>query len=316
MANNTREIRRRIKATENIGKITKAMELVSAAKMRKAQAAAISSRPYATLSAELLKNLASKADLSNQPLMNRVIENEWDNNHFERSEKSLMKGISPVGRDGKNQKVLIVLISSDRGLAGAFNSNVISKAIAIAKDEGASKVDFITVGRKGADAIGRFGYNMVAAFPAKDKGISLLDAQPIAQIAIQDYLAFKYAKVFVVYTDFVSTLVQRPNILQLLPFVETGIGDRGSGSEEFLFEPSPDDVLETLISRTIEFAVLQSLVEAAASEHSARMVAMRNANEAAGDLIEDLSLTFNQARQAGITRELSEISAAKLAMEG
>src|ERR1041385_2189855 len=128
MANNTREIRRRIKSTENIAKITKAMELVSAAKMRKAQAAATASRPYAVLSAELLRNLAAKADLSNQPLMNRVAPEQTK---------------IPV------QKVLVILISSDRGLAGAFNTNVIAKAVAIAKEEGASKVDFITVGKKG-----------------------------------------------------------------------------------------------------------------------------------------------------------------------
>jgi F-type H+-transporting ATPase subunit gamma len=290
MATNSKEIRKRIKATGNIAKITKAMELVSAAKMRKAQTAATSSRPYATLSSQLLINLVAKADLASHPLIQRVL---------------------PEGEKMPPQKVLGILISSDRGLAGAFNANVINKALALLKEEG--EFDFITVGKKGADAIKRLGHNIVATLPAKDK-VSFIDAHAIAQIAMQDFLAFKYEKVFVIYTDFVSTLVQKPNILQLLPF-DRGEG-RGVRVEDILFEPSPDDVLENLITRTVEFAVYQSLVEAAASEHSARMVAMRNANDAAGELIEDLSLSYNQARQAGITRELSEISAAKLAMEG
>ena len=305
MANNTKEIKRRIKSIKNIGQITKAMELVSAAKMRKAQMAATASRPYSTLSSQLLKNLIAKTDLTNHPLINRVM---------------------PDGQKEPAQKILIVLVTSDRGLAGAFNSNVISKALAMIKNEefsaGGARLpgrqgsafggDFITVGKKGADAVRRLGHNVVATFPMKDK-VSIFDAQPIAQIASQDFLAWKYEKVFIIYTDFVSTLVQKPNILQLLPLVEQGDRD---AQDDFLFEPNADEVLETLVTRTIEFAVYQTLVEAAASEHSARMVAMRNANEAAGDLIDDLSLTYNQARQASITRELSEISAAKLAMEG
>ncbi|MEJ0021155.1 MAG: ATP synthase F1 subunit gamma [Candidatus Doudnabacteria bacterium] len=286
---NSKEIKRRIKSVTSIGQITKAMELVSAAKMRKAQVAATSSRPYATLSSQLLKNLAAKSDLSSNPLINRVLPDDQK---------------IPV------QKILAILVSSDRGLAGAFNANVIGKALDLLKENGSEKFDFITIGKKGADAIRRSGHNIVAAFPAKDK-VSFTDSKAIAQIAIQDFLAFKYEKVFIIYTDFVSTLVQRPNILQLLPFSSEGEEIK----QDLLFEPSPAEVLESLITRTVEFAVYQTLVEAAASEHSARMVAMRNANDAAADLIEDLSLSFNQARQAGITRELSEISAAKLAME-
>ncbi len=293
MASNSKEIRKRIKSTQSIAKLTKAMELVSAAKMRKAQMRATNSRPYSVLSNELLQNLVAKANLSSHPLVNRVL---------------------PEGEKVPAQRILAVLISSDRGLAGAFNTNVISKALNLLKQEGAEKFDFITIGKKGSDAVRRLGYKIVATFPTKDK-ISLVDAKAIADIATQDFLAWKYEKVFIIYTDFVSTLVQKPNVLQLLPFERVqGTGYRVES--EFLFEPNADEVLETLITRTVEFGVYQSLVEAAASEHSARMVAMRNANEAAGELIEDLSLSYNQARQAGITRELSEISAAKLAMEG
>jgi F-type H+-transporting ATPase subunit gamma len=290
---NSKEIKRRIKSVTNIGQITKAMELVSAAKMRKAQSAATSSRPYATLSSQLLKNLVAKADLNAHPLIRRIL---------------------PEGEKMPVQKVLAILISSDRGLAGAFNTNVINKALGLLKENDSQEFDFITVGKKGADGVRRLGHNILATFPAKDK-VSFTDARAISQIAMQDFLAFKYEKVFIIYTDFVSTLVQRPNILQLLPFesVRSRVSVQGS---ELLFEPTPDEVLENLITRTVEFAVYQTLVEAAASEHSARMVAMRNANDAAAELIEDLSLSYNQARQSGITRELSEISAAKLAMEG
>jgi F-type H+-transporting ATPase subunit gamma len=295
MPNSTKEIKRRIRSIKNIGQITKAMELVSAAKMRKAQTSALASRPYAVLSSELLRNLMASSDVKKHPLITRVV---------------------PTGNQATAQKVLIILISSDRGLAGAFNSNVINKALTIVKKEGAEKIDFITVGKKGADAVIRMRYNIVATFPGKDKQVTSFDAEPIAVMAMDDFLALKYEKVFVVYTDFISTLVQKPNMLQVLPFEQKTVNSKQISEDEFIFEPKADDILDVLINRTLKFAIYQAMVEAAASEHSARMVAMRNANEAAGDLLDELSLSYNQARQAGITRELSEISAAKLAMEG
>lgn len=291
MATNSKEIRRRIKSTQSIAKITKAMELVSAAKMRKAQAAATASRPYATLSGELLQNIAAKAGQSNNPLLRQVV-----------ADKS------------KPSKILAIVVTSDKGLAGSLNSNVVNKTVGLLKDEGKDRFDFITVGRKGTDAVKRFSPNIIAVFPGKDKGITSADSRPVAEIAMEEFTKGTYDKVFVIYPQFISTLVQKPNVLQLLPFVK-GEGEREQNSREFLFEPSPHEVLDNLITRAIEFAIFQTLVESAASEHSARMVAMRNANEAAGELIDDLSLSYNQARQAGITRELSEISAAKLAME-
>ncbi len=293
MATNSKEIRRRIKSTQSIKKITKAMELVSAAKMRKAQAAATASRPYATLSAELLRNIADKMGDASHPLMRQVI-----------AEKS------------KVSRILAIVVTSDKGLAGSLNTNVINKAIGILREEGKDRFDFVTIGRKGTDAIKRLGGNIVATFPGKDKAITSADSRPVAEIAMKEFIANKHEKVFIVYPQFVSTLVQKPNILQLLPFASAERRALRDETREFLFEPSPGEVLENLITRAVEFSIYQTLAEAAASEHSARMVAMRNANEAAGELIDDLSLSYNQARQAGITRELSEISAAKLAMEG
>lgn len=287
---NSREIFRRIKSTKNIAKITKAMELVSAAKMRKAQLQAVSSRPYAVLSGALLKRLAAKSEQLEHPLIKRVL----------------------PGRKIQPGKVLLILITSNRGLAGSLNTNVIGRALDLVKSEGAENIDLIAVGKKGIDLARRMKFNIVAVFEGKEKNVSVRDAQPIAEIAIADYLRYKYDKVFAVYTDFISTLLQKPNILQILPF---SVVEESDGSE-YVFEPSPIQVLERLITNTIEFAIYQCLVEATASEHSARMMAMRNANDAASDLIEDLTLSGNQARQAGITKELSEISAAKLAMEG
>lgn len=293
MPQSSREIRRRIKSVKNIGQITKAMELVSASKMRKAQNAASASRPYSQLSSELLKNLMDKISPDVHPLMKRIMNED--------------EPVTP------KHKALIVLITSDKGLAGSLNTNVIAKTTQLVKDEGAEKIDFVVVGKKGTEALRRQGYNLTAVFPGKDRNITALDAKPITKIAIDGFLDFTYDKVYVVYTDFISTLVQKPNILQILPLVEAGnIGQM----DEYMFEPGTDQVLENLISRYLQFAVYQTLLEAAASEHSARMVAMKNANQSAKDLIDELTLSANQARQAGITRELSEISAAKIAMEG
>lgn len=286
MAANTREIRRRIRSVKNIGQITKAMELVSAAKMRRAQGQALASRPYSQISSQLLKNLVSKIGAIDHPLAGHP-------------------------QDG-NFKKLIILVTSDRGLAGALNTNVINAAVKLAKSEGQENVDFVTVGKKGADMIRRMKFNIVAAFGSKDRNISIFDAKSMAGIGISDFLSKKYDKVYIVYTNFISTLTQKANVIQLLPLASA---PEDNADEEYLFEPSAPLILDRLINRTIEFTVYQTLVEAAASEHSARMVAMRNANQAASDLIDDLQLFYNQARQAGITKELAEISAAKLAME-
>ncbi|MGE5297679.1 MAG: ATP synthase F1 subunit gamma [Acidobacteriaceae bacterium] len=289
MATNSREIRRRIKSVKNIGQITKAMELVSAAKMRKSQSLALSSRPYSTMSSELLNNLAKAGNIASHPLVSR-----------------------PPKPDGTAKgKTLVILITSDRGLAGAFNANAINEALRLVRSVENAEFDFITVGKKGAEVLRKMKQNLVAAFNTIDRKITVFDAKPISKIAIDDFLNYTYDSVFVIYSHFVSTLVQKPTLLKLLPIETKG----ESAAEEFLFEPSAKKVLDHLVYRAIEFTVYQCLVETSASEHSARMVAMRNASQSSSDLIEDLTLTANQTRQAGITRELAEISAAKIAME-
>ncbi len=290
MAVSSKEIKRRIKSVKNIGQITKAMELVSAAKMRKAQALAKASRPYATLSTELLQNLSGKTGDETHPLVMR-----------------------PINRQKKSKnKDLAILVTSDRGLAGAFNSNAINKTLNLLKDNAGKTFDFITIGKKGSDSVRKLNKTIIAAFPVKDKNLSIFDAKPVAEIAIKEFLDYTYDRVFIIFTDFISTLTQKANVVQLLPIAPS----EQKAQDEFVFEPDAQKVLENLVIRTIDFAVYQTLVETSASEHSARMVAMRNANEASSDLINELILSANQARQAGITRELAEISAAKLAMEG
>lgn len=291
MANSSREIRRRIKSVKNIGQITKAMELVSAAKMRKSQTTALASRPYANLTKELLSGLLFKIHPDKHPLFKKAVDN-----------------------NGKNtsHKNLAILITSDRGLAGAFNTNLVNKAIEYISLDKSEEYDFIAIGKKGADALKRFNQNIIAFFKTFDKQVTMNDIRPISTIAMDEFLSGVYKKVVVVYPDFISTLVQKPNIYQVLPFQ---YDTPKAFDEDFLFEPSPEAVLANLVENSIEFTIYQCVVEAAASEHSARMVAMRNANDAASDLMDELTLTYNQARQAGITKELSEISAAKLAME-
>jgi F-type H+-transporting ATPase subunit gamma len=266
------------------------MELVSAAKMRKAQSAALASRPYANLASELMSNLLAKIGKIEHPLVKRSRQNA----------------------DSDEAKNLFIVITPDKGLAGSLSTNVIAAAYNKARELGLEKSDFIAVGKKASDAGRRMKWNLVAVFPGRDRDISIYDAKPITEIAINDFLSGSYNKVFVVYTDFISTLKQQSKVLTLLPLPLTA----GRAIEEdYVFEPNASYILDRLIYRSIEFTVFQALVESMASEHSARMVAMRNANQAAGDLMKDLELTYNQARQAGITRELAEITAAKLAME-
>jgi F-type H+-transporting ATPase subunit gamma len=290
MAVSSKEIKRRIKSVKNIGQITKAMELVAASKMRKAQVQATSSRPYSTASSELLSSLSKMVDAGLHPLINRP---------------------KPEGKLDFKPKNLAIILTSDKGLAGSFNTNIITKTVSFLKTENELEFDFITVGKKGADAVRRLGHNIIAAFPSKDRNISILDAKPLSKIIIEDFLKWKYDQVYIIYTDFISVLVQKPNVMRVLPVKQHSdeVGD------EYLFEPSPQKVFDHLVYRALEFEVFQCLLETAASEHSARMVAMKNAHQASMDVIDDLTLYANQARQAGITRELSEITAAKLAME-
>ncbi len=294
---NTRDIRRRIKSVGSTQKITKAMELVAASKMRRAVQQALATRAYAQAAWDVLTNVSVSTDRELHPLLTE----------------------RPVKR------VAMIVVTSDRGLAGGLNTNVVRKALEAIKNEG-KEVDVISLGSKGADGLRRAGANLVAAFQNPHAHPTVSDLAPIVKIAVDDFTTAKYDKVLVAYTDFVSTLNQKARVQQVLPIrkeelkqvlddVSPDLGEAKPFINPYLFEPSPDAVLEKMLRNLVESQIYQVVLESLASEHAARMVAMRNANEAAEELIEDLNLTYNQARQAGITREIAEISAGRAALE-
>jgi len=305
MALLTRKIRRQINSIKNTQKITKAMELVSTAKMRKAVNAVLACRPYANLAWQMVTSLSAVTNRELHPLL------------------QLRQPVEKIG---------LVLISANRGLCGAFNQQIVREAFQFVAsqraDANGSCMEFITIGRKGARTIAKVGQVIRADFPKPDIVTDIGQIASIAKVIIQSYLEAQFEKVVLIYTRFVNSLTQRPEVRQLLPL--TGEADFGLGQisdrtkgfrhqegiKEYLFEPSADYVLAHFLPRLVEFQIYQAILESNASEHSARMVAMKNASEAASELIHDLTLSFNKARQAKITQEINEISVAKAALEG
>ncbi|MFA5051412.1 MAG: ATP synthase F1 subunit gamma [Patescibacteria group bacterium] len=292
----TKEISRRIKSVSNTKKITKAMEMVAASKMRKAVEAVLKTRTYANLSWEMVLRLAKISAGNNEighPLLTRKKE---------------------------IKKAALILISSNRGLCGGFNAAVINRAKESLKKHNL-ETDIILVGKKGS-VMAQQKYNIAAEFPKSDLVLSAAETNPIARMAINDYLSGKYDKVMLVYTDFVSGVKQIPRVKQLLPinieFQDQYLGmaekeEKNSQSEEFTyeytFEPTPTEVLDRIVPRLIEVQLYQALLESNASEHSARMAAMHQATESASDMVNELTLFYNKARQSNITAEIAEISA-------
>jgi F-type H+-transporting ATPase subunit gamma len=273
-----REIRRRIAAVKNIKQITRAMQFVAASKLKRAQDATLSARPYSEKIDELLADLAAVIGPEDHPLLARR-------------------------EEGKR---LIVLITSDRGLAGPFNTNTIRYA---AQEITTHKGDLsvVTVGRKGRDAMRRARVPMEAHFEGFGDRPTFADVLPLARLITDDFLAGTYGRVDVVFSQFVSTLTQRPALYKLLP-IEPTEDTEGIPGNQFIFEPSPATVLEQLLPRYIAARLFQAVLENKASEESSRMVAMQNATDNAEDLIEDYTLAYNKVRQANITREMIEIA--------
>ncbi|MFA6525560.1 MAG: ATP synthase F1 subunit gamma [Patescibacteria group bacterium] len=301
----TRDINRRIRSIANTRKITKAMEMVSAAKMRKAVNAVLATREYSNSAWEIVKNLAAKTDPASHPLL-------------QKREK-----VKNVG---------VILITSNRGLCGSFNREVIDLVAEYINNHKKEHVDVeaevVLMGTKGQDIMFRHGHNIVAEFTKLDMNARIAEITPISRMIINDYLSGKYDKVAVAYTDYKSAISQKPRLRKILPIdrEDQELGYIGGDTEnqsasifesgfEYLFEPSPDAVLDQMMYRLIELQIYQALLESNASEHSARMLAMRNASDAAEDMIEDLTLYFNQARQQAITAELADISAGRAAVE-
>jgi F-type H+-transporting ATPase subunit gamma len=274
-----REIRRRIGSVRNIKQITRAMQFVAASKLKRAQDSTLASRPYADKIDEVLADLASVLGAEDHPLLAK--------------------------REESGTR-LIVLLTSDRGLAGSLSTNIIRRASEeITGEQGDLKV--VTVGRKGHAAMRRARVPIVATFDGYGERPDFASVIPLARLLTNDYIDGTYSSIDLVYPTFVSTLVQRPTVERLLP-IEPSDDTEGIPGNQFIFEPSPDAVLEQLLPRYVAARVYQAALELTASFYSAQMVAMKNATENAQDLIDDLTLTYNKVRQANITREMIEIA--------
>jgi F-type H+-transporting ATPase subunit gamma len=273
-----RDIRRRIGAVKNIKQITRAMQFVAASKLKRAQDATLAARPYAAKIDEVLADLAAVLEGDEHPLL---------------------------ARRGEGKR-LVVLITTDRGLAGPLNTNTIRFAAQeITTHPGDLTV--VTVGRKGRDAMRRARVPLEAHFEGFGDRPTFADVLPLARLITDDYLGGVYARVDIIYSHFVSTLVQRPSVDTLLP-IEPSQDTEGIPGNQFIFEPSPATVLEQILPRYVATRLFQAVLEGKASEESSRMVAMKNATENAEELIEDLTLSYNKVRQANITREMIEIA--------
>lgn len=283
-----REIRRKITSFKSTGRITKAMEMVAASKMRRAQSRVLSGRPYAEKIREMLANVAAA-----QP--------ETD------AEVSPLLAVRPVKRVG------LILISADRGLAGGFNANMLRRAAQFLL-ESPVEVSVTTVGRKGRDFIIRSGRGLRAEFSNIGDFPSLLDTLPMSRVVIDDFRSGFVDEVYVGYSKFINTAVQRPVIERVLPIEppENWIANK----TEYIYEPDARNVLNELTPRYVEMQIFHAILESQASEQSARMVAMRNATENANEVVAELTLLANKVRQEVITRELLEIVGGAAALNG
>ena len=321
---NTRELRRRIKSIKNTSQITKAMQMVAATKMRRAQNQATSGRPYAENLSEALVRLLPRIDVEAHPLL---------------------------GGNENGGRVGIVLLSTDKGLVGALNTNLMrtlanelgtrashivsGNVVSFPKEN--SPTVYYTVGRKGRAYVVRTGKDLKADFENLDI-ITFRQAKQLSRLLMDAFKAGEIGEAYLVYPHFMSTLRQEPRKVKLLPIdLESVIPSEQSsrrnldsikiatspsaprndmvGGNEFLFEPNADALLDYLLVHHIEEQIYQALLETKASEHSARMIAMQNATDNALELVDDLTLTYNQTRQASITTELLEITTAQIAME-
>ena len=283
-------IKSRIKSVKNTRKITKAMELVAASKMRKAVAATVKGRPYVRLARETIEAVMAKATTREHELL----------------------------RPGRGARELVIVFTSDRGLAGGYNVNMVKFAREHLKS--IADVDVIAVGKRGSDALQRLNVNVIASFTGLGNAPKYSDIVPVARMAIDGFTGGTYRRVRLFYTDFISGVTQTPTAQVVLPY-GTSADDtdgmshsRAEPALEYTIEPSPYALLSQMIPRLVMTAFYQALLESSASEHAARMLAMKNASDSARDMMDSLTFTYNQVRQAGITQEIAEISSGAAAL--
>tara|TARA_R110002096_G_scaffold393627_4_gene588660 strand:- start:933 stop:1835 length:903 start_codon:yes stop_codon:yes gene_type:complete len=298
---NLRDIRRRIKSVKNTAQITKAMQLVAASKMKKAQDQAMAGRPYADLLNDVLVNLKEQTTEDDHPLL----------------------------QESEGDKELVIVVSTDKGLCGGLNTNLLR----MVTEELPDNAVFVTVGRKGKQFLARSKRELLADFQIEDP-VSFLEAKQISEFAMEKFLSGEFARVKVAFTNFINTMSQDAMVETLLPISPIDLGrdkdfvgvgremedtdvtaDLGPGYGGYIFEPSPSAVLESTVPQYVSYQLYQMILESRASEHSARMVAMKSATDNANDMIKDLTLDYNKQRQAAITSELLEITTAMRALE-
>jgi len=275
-----RDIRRRIKGVKNIRQVTRAMNMIAAARLRRAQSKALSARPYAERLSEILQDVvASSGGSGRHPLM--------------------------AEREVKN--VALVLVTSDRGLCGPFNAGIFREAQRFLNEQ-TVPVEIITVGRKGRDHFQHLGYKISQHFPQPSRDVRLEEVGAISKRIIADYGAAKCDKVYLGYAKFVSVLRSEPTVIQLLPLGQTDGAEKATKTA-YQFEPDAEELLDILLPQYIEVLAYRSLVESLASEQAARMVAMKAATDSASDMITSLTREYNGARQGSITTALLEVVA-------
>ena len=287
MVASVRQLRRRIRSVENTAKITKAMSMIAASKMRRAQEAALSGRPYSDDLNTMLAHLAA------QP-----VEDE--------------DSIHPLLKTRDVNRVEVIVITPDRGLTGGLNSNINRTAGQFISDYG-DNARAIAVGKKGRDFMVRYGVNVRAVFTDISDRPSILDVTPIAHLAVESYESEEVDAVYIAYAKFINTTAQNAVVEQLLPVQPSEL--RPQEQVGYIYEPSPAEVLTELLPRYMEMQIFHALLEGIASEQSARMVAMRSATDNANAMIEDLTLVMNKARQESITTELLDIVGGAAAVE-
>lgn len=288
-----REIRRRIRSVKNISQVTRAMQMVAASKMRRAQEQVLATRAYAQHAWEVLVDLAGQTGVGAE--------------------------VHPLLTARPVETVGLMLITADKGLCGGMNHNVIRLASRFMLAQ-PHPVKLITVGKKGRDYMVRYRRDLLAEFTDLPPQPSLTDVTPIVRVATEAFLDGTVDEVYIAYTDFINTITQKPTVRRLLPLRSIRLEDQtiagyisdsqrdAAAVAEYIYEPDPRTILGTVLPRFTELQVYQVVLESIASEHSARMVAMRNASENALELIGDLTLTYNKARQEAITKEILDIA--------
>jgi F-type H+-transporting ATPase subunit gamma len=279
------DMRRRIRAVKSTQQITKAMKMVAASKLRRAQERIIATRPFAREARRVLTSIAARVDQTKHPLL--------------------------VRRPGAEKgPVTLVVIAGDRGLAGSFNSNVIKAVGLFLRDHPGREISLALIGRKSRDMLGRRGLRVLFDYVNLPKIIQFPEAEAIASPVVKEYLEGKVDSVYLVYNEFKSVIAQRVVVEPLLPFApiaEANAPAPGEATSEYIYEPSPERIFDVLLSRLVEAQVLRALLESNAAFYAAQMTAMDAATRNSADMIEDLTLTMNKVRQAAITREIIEV---------